>query len=52
MFIHSVRWLTAAALMAAHLAATAQSAPDRALTEQVEVRLISDAGKVAPGQTV
>lgn len=52
MLLDSVRWLTAAALVAAHLTAAAQAAPDRAQTEQVAVRLISDAVSVAPGQTV
>jgi thiol:disulfide interchange protein len=52
MVLHSVRWLSAAVLMAAHLVAGAQATPDRARTEQVEVRLISDAQTVAPGQTV
>ena len=52
MFLGTVRWLTAAALMAAHFAAVAQSPPDRASTPQVSVRLISEAASVAPGQTV
>ncbi|MES2901556.1 MAG: thioredoxin family protein [Pseudomonadota bacterium] len=51
MLLGIARWLTAAALMAAHYAAAAQS-PDRARTEQVEVRLISDYASVTPGQTV
>jgi DsbC/DsbD-like thiol-disulfide interchange protein len=52
MFLDTVRWFTAAALMAAHLATAAQSSPDRARTEQVAVRLLSDSATVAPGQTV
>ncbi|PWF46667.1 thiol:disulfide interchange protein [Massilia glaciei] len=38
--------------MSTPLAAAAQSAPERARTEQVEVRLISEFASVAPGQTV
>lgn len=52
MFIHTFRWLVVAALMATHLGAAAQSPSDRARTEQVAVRLLSDAANVAPGQTV
>ena len=52
MFLDSVRWLTAAALMVAHCAAAAQPSPDGASTEQVAVRLISDYATVAPGQTI
>lgn len=52
MFLVTLRWLTAAALTLAHLAAAAQLPPDQARTEQVAVRLISDHVKVAPGQTV
>lgn len=52
MFLVSVRWFAATALMAAHLAAVAQALSDRASTEQVSVRLISDAATAAPGQTV
>ena len=52
MFLDSVRWFAVAALAAAHVGAAAQLPSDRARTEQVEVRLISDAATVAPGQTV
>ncbi|NHZ93039.1 thiol:disulfide interchange protein [Massilia sp. CCM 8733] len=52
MFLVKVRWLSAAALTLAHLAAAAQLPLDQARTEQVAVRLISDHVKVVPGQTV
>lgn len=55
MLFNLVRWLTAAALTAAHLvanAATPGTAPDRSRTEQVEVRLISETPTVSPGQTI
>lgn len=52
MFSNTVRWLAAAALLAAPLAAAAQVVPDRARTEQVAVRLMSDTATVTPGQTV
>ena len=52
MVLDTVRWFTAAALTALHLAAAAQSSPERARTEQVAVRLISAAATVTPGQTV
>lgn len=51
MFAATLRWLAAAALIGAPLGAGAQS-PERFRTEQVAVRLISDAATVAPGQTV
>jgi thiol:disulfide interchange protein DsbD len=52
MILDTVRWLTAAALLAGHFAAAAQASPDRARTEQVAVRLISDSVSVTPGQMV
>ncbi len=52
MFRHAVHRLATALLLAVPLAASAQVTPDRARTEQVEVRLLSEAASVAPGQTV
>lgn len=52
MILDTVRWLAAVAMTAAHFAAAAQASPERASTEQVAVRLISEAVNVAPGQTV
>ena len=52
MFLDSVRWFAASVLAAAHVGAAAQLPPDRARTEQVEVRLLSERASVAPGQTI
>lgn len=55
MLFNPVRWLTAATLIAACAtvnAAAPDAAPERARTEQVEVRLISETPTVAPGQTI
>ena len=52
MFHHAVRCLAAAVFLTASSTALAQTAPDRARTDQVEVRLLSDARTVAPGQTI
>ena len=50
MSFNLVRCLSVAALLAAHAAGIA--APDRSRTGQVEVRLLSESGTVAPSQTI
>ena len=53
MLCNLIRLLVAATLMTTGVnAAVAQSAPDRARTEQVAVRLLSETASVAPGQTI
>jgi thiol:disulfide interchange protein len=55
MLLDPSRWLLATALGAAQLSAGAAAAglpPDRARTEQVQVRLLAERASVAPGQTL
>ncbi|QYF95225.1 thioredoxin family protein [Massilia sp. PAMC28688] len=52
MFLNTVRWLIATVLLGAQAGAAAQDSPERARTDQVAVRLISEMATVAPGQTV